>query len=80
MISQSFIIIALDVSGVLYQPNTFKMEVFNHIKFMDSSLYGDNLWFYSMAVLNGTKTVLVKNALYHPKNTNRTMERKPKFI
>lgn len=58
---------ALGVGGVLYPPNAFNDEVFNASLFMKLAPYGDDLWFHSMAVLNHTKTVLVKNHLNHPK-------------
>lgn len=42
------------VGGVLYPPNCFNEEVFNEKVFMDICKYADDVWFKSMALLNGT--------------------------
>lgn len=41
------------VGGVLYPPNCFPVEVFNESVFMDICRYGDDIWFYSMGLING---------------------------
>ncbi len=46
--------------GVLYPPNCFSKEVFNDKVFMDICPYADDIWFYAMALLNGTKSIWVK--------------------
>lgn len=41
------------VGGVLYPPNCFSEEVFNESIFGDICRYGDDIWFYSMGLING---------------------------
>ena len=41
------------VGGVLYPPNCFSEEVFNESIFLDICRYGDDIWFYSMGLING---------------------------
>ncbi len=41
------------VGGVLYPPNCFSEEVFNESIFWDICRYGDDIWFYSMGLING---------------------------
>lgn len=47
--------------GVLYPPKCFNQEVFNDKVFMDICPNADDIWFYAMALLNGTKSIWVKN-------------------
>lgn len=49
------------VGGVLYPPKSFNQEVFNDKVFMDICPKADDIWFYAMALLNGTKSIWVKN-------------------
>lgn len=41
------------VGGVLYPPHSLSDEVFNEDVFMNICRYGDDIWFYAMAVING---------------------------
>lgn len=41
------------VGGVLYPPSCFNEEVFNEEVFMSLAPYGDDIWFFAMALLNG---------------------------
>lgn len=43
------------VGGVLYPPHCFNEEVFNKEVFLDICKYADDVWFYAMALYNGTK-------------------------
>lgn len=49
--------------GVLYPPNTFFKDVQKEELFMNLSPMADDIWFYFMAVLNGTKIRQVKNPM-----------------
>ena len=46
--------------GTLYPPNCFSQEVFNENSFMTLCPYADDVWFYSMGVINRTPVVKVK--------------------
>ena len=48
------------VGGVLYPPGSLNEEVFNCNVFLDICPKADDIWFYSMALLNGTPIVKVK--------------------
>ena len=48
------------VGGVLYPPQCFNKEVFNDKVFMDICPNADDIWFFAMALLNGTKSIWVK--------------------
>ena len=43
------------VGGVLYFPHCFNEKVFNEDVFLDICKYADDIWFYSMALLNDVK-------------------------
>jgi hypothetical protein len=49
------------VGGILYPPKCFNQKVFNDKVFMDICPNADDIWFYAMALLNGTKSIWVKN-------------------
>ena len=49
------------VGGILYPPQCFNQEVFNDKVFMNICQNADDIWFYAMALLNGTKSIWVKN-------------------
>lgn len=40
------------VGGVIYPPHCFPDEVFNESVFLDICKYADDIWFYSMALMN----------------------------
>ncbi len=58
------------VGGVLYPPNTFNSEVFNEDAFLKIAPKADDIWFWGMAVLNGTKIRIVKDNITYLKSTN----------
>ena len=43
------------VGGTLYPPNSLHSEVMNETVFMDICKFADDVWFYSMALMNDTK-------------------------
>lgn len=47
--------------GTLYPPNSFDDEVFNSDIFTKICPNADDIWFYSMALRKGSKTIWVKN-------------------
>ncbi|MBR6411952.1 MAG: glycosyltransferase [Alphaproteobacteria bacterium] len=49
------------VGGVLYPPNALHTDVFDENKFMKLAPQADDVWFWGMAVHNGTKINLVSN-------------------
>lgn len=55
------------VGGVLYPPHCFPNEVFNEDSFMNLAPYGDDIWFYAMALLNG---YTVSKVFTHDENGN----------
>lgn len=46
---------ATGVGGVLYPPHCFTNEVFNEEVFMDICKYADDVWFYAMELIAGTR-------------------------
>lgn len=55
MASPSFNVFFTGVGGVLYPPYTLHPDVFNIEKFQRLCPTGDDIWFWAMAVLKGTK-------------------------
>lgn len=55
----SKLLFPIGVGGVLYPPNSLSNEVYNESVFMDICRFADDVWFFSMARLNGTTTVRV---------------------
>lgn len=53
----------LGVGGVLYPPNSLYNEVSNKNLFLNLCPTNDDLWFYTMAVLNGTKIRIAENSI-----------------
>ena len=53
--------------GVLYPPDTLNKEVFNQKLYETLAPTGDDIWFWSMAILNNTKIKIVSdpNKLYY---------------
>jgi hypothetical protein len=49
------------VGGVLYPPHTLHPDVTNESRFMKLAPSADDVWFWAMAVMNGTKIGVVKN-------------------
>ncbi|TFU94634.1 glycosyltransferase family 2 protein [Barnesiella sp. WM24] len=48
--------------GVLYPPNSLHKDVINESLFMKLAPYADDIWFYIMGILNGTKKQCVINS------------------
>ena len=53
------------VGGVLYPPNIFYKDIFNEELFKKLSPQNDDIWFWAMAVLNGTKIKIVDEPINH---------------
>jgi len=53
------------IGGVLYPPQSLYRDVGNESLFMELSPTADDIWFWAMAVLHGTKICIVENNL-HP--------------
>lgn len=49
-------ILGVGVGGIMYPPKSLHADVLNQELFMELCPYGDDIWFYAMAILNGTKT------------------------
>lgn len=47
----------IGVGGILYPPHCFSDEIFNEDVFTSICRYADDVWFYSMGVINGRKTI-----------------------
>lgn len=54
---------ATGVGGVLYPPHSLHPDVFNEKLFKKIAPTNDDLWFWAMTVLNGTKIAIVPNAI-----------------
>lgn len=61
--------IGIGVGGILYPPNCLHKDIFNIQNFQKLAPLADDLYFWAMAVLNGTKTKLVDSFLGHPRAT-----------
>lgn len=62
-------LLSIGAGGVLYPPHCLHNDIFNVSNFQKLAPLGDDLYFWAMAVLKGTKTELVKNALGLPTST-----------
>jgi hypothetical protein len=56
----------LNVNGILYPPKSLSREIFNYEILKKKSLYGDDIWFKAMALLQGTmhRRVYRSNKVY----------------
>lgn len=59
----SFNILQTGVGAVLYPPKCFYKDILNKELFMELAHDADDIWFWAMVVLNGTKIGVVKNNL-----------------
>lgn len=59
--SPSYCNVSLGIGGILYPPHSLYKDVCNESLFMRLAPKGDDLWFWSMAVLQGTKPVCIGN-------------------
>lgn len=57
----SFYNFATGVGGVLYPPNSLHNDIFDEDKFMKLSPNADDVWFWAMALLKGTKINVVED-------------------
>lgn len=57
----SFLNLATGVGGVLYPPHSLSNHVMDIADFMTLSPMSDDLWFWAMGVMNGTRTRITKN-------------------
>ncbi|MGC8753983.1 MAG: glycosyl transferase [Thermosulfidibacteraceae bacterium] len=55
----SYRLFPLGYSGILYPPNSLHEDVLRSDLFMELAPYNDDAWFKAMALLRGTKTVMV---------------------
>ena len=55
--------LAVGFSGVLYPPKSLHHDIFDYQKIKQLAPIGDDLYFWAMAILVGTKTIVPKNAL-----------------
>ena len=60
----SFFNFATSGAGTLFPPHTFNDQVFNR-KALEICSHADDVWFYCMAVLNGTKTFRTMGNLWN---------------
>jgi hypothetical protein len=58
-ISAQYCVVPIGYGGVLYPPNSLHEEVLNEKKFMSLAPHADDLWFKAMALLTGTKTIIL---------------------
>lgn len=63
------------VGGVLYPPNCLYKDVFNEELFTKLAPKADDVWFWAMAVLNNTKTLIPKNHIKKLTYVNPERER-----
>lgn len=71
----SFFNMSTGAGGVLYPPNSFYKDVLNENLFMQLAPKGDDLWFWSMAILADTKTKIVQNGIKELTYINPERER-----
>ena len=50
--------------GILYPPHKLYQDVFNEERFLDICRYGDDIWFWAMAILKHTKFKVVDDCFY----------------
>ena len=62
----SFLNFATGGGGSLYPPGALHPEVRNEDLFLELAPHADDVWFWAMAVLNGTRTRVVENFLALP--------------
>lgn len=60
----SYMTFMTGAGGILYPPHALYEEVFNEKNFLELCKYGDDIWFWAMAVLNYTKFKVVDDCYY----------------
>lgn len=73
-VKQSYNNFLTGVGGVLYPPNSLHPDVLNEQKFKELAPFADDIWFWAMAVLNGTKINVIKNNYAGLKYVDGTQE------
>ncbi len=62
------------VGGVLYPPRALYKDIANEGLFMELAPTNDDIWFWLMAVLKGTKINVIKNNIPDPAELDETMQ------
>ena len=65
---------ATGVGGVFYPPNVLYKDIFNSELFMELAPNADDIWFWAMAVLNGTNTQISDTLMNELKYINPQRE------
>lgn len=71
----SYLTFSTSGSGALYPPNSLHSDVTNKELFQKLCYWNDDMWFWVMAVLNKTKTKLIKNTMTTFECVNPAKER-----
>ena len=74
-IKPSYLHFLTGAGGVLYPTNSLNKDVLNEKLFLKLSPKADDIWFWAMAVLNGTKICVAKNCIKHLTYVNPERER-----
>lgn len=64
--AKEFRFLLMGVGGVLYPPHVLHSDVFLEERFKSLSPLNDDLWFWAMAVMNGTGIKLIEGGKGHP--------------
>lgn len=67
----------LGVGGTLYPPHCLSEEVFNEQVFLDLAPTSDDIWFWAMAVINGTKIHWIPDGMKKLYYVEHTQENTP---
>ncbi|MCL1892417.1 MAG: glycosyltransferase [Alphaproteobacteria bacterium] len=70
----SFKNFATGVGGILYPPNALHPDAQNEELFMRLAPTADDVWFWAMAALNGTKVAVVPDAIKRMKESENSQE------
>lgn len=62
------------VGGVLYPPHTLYKDITDENLFQKLTPTNDDIWFWMMAVLNGTKIKVIKNNIPQPAEIDETID------
>lgn len=74
-IKPSYMNFLTGAGGVLYPANCFYKDILNEQLFLQLSPKADDIWFWTMAILNGTKICVAKNCIKHLTYVNPERER-----
>lgn len=73
-VEQSYNNFFTGAGGVLYPPSSLHSDVFDEQKFKELAPFADDIWFWAMAVLNGTKINVIKDNYKFLKYIDGTQE------